>query len=243
MATFTAGAGQAIDFENFDVAGLIVGTITNPTPTTFRYQVSSTEFQEFTGNFTYPGGNPTGTITGIRVVEATANPAYEITGISLPYANFLHFVNNDPDGFLPAILAGNDTITLAAGKFNDNIDGFAGDDTIIAGGGDDTINGSAGNDSLVGGDNDDIFEGGSGNDTLDGGSDDTGDFMDGGTGDDTYFIDSTEDDVTEVGGSGMGNVIVSIDGYSLSDVIDLSVENLTLAPQGSSPARETTLIT
>ena len=74
MATFTAGAGQAIDFDNFDVAGLIVGTITVQNATTFRREVSPTEFQEFTGNFTYPGGNWSGTITGIRVVEPTADP-------------------------------------------------------------------------------------------------------------------------------------------------------------------------
>ena len=230
MATFTAGAGQAIDFGNFDIASLIVGTITNPTPTTFRREVSTTEYQEFTGNFTYPGGNPTGTITGIRVVDPPGTTTYEITGISLPVANFQNFASsNDPDGFLESIFAGKDTITSAAGNFADNVDGFAGNDTIIAGGGDDTINGGSGNDSLVGGENDDIFEGGSGNDTIDGGSDDTGDVMDGGTGDDTYYVDSTADDISEVSGSGTDTVIVSIDDYSLTDVIDFSVENLTLA--------------
>ncbi|HVR66253.1 MAG TPA: hypothetical protein VMT98_06415 [Verrucomicrobiae bacterium] len=229
MATFTAGAGQAIDFGNFDIASLILGTVTVQNATTFRREVSATEFQEFTGNFTYPSGNWTGTITAIRVVEPTANPAYEITGISLPVANFLNFATtNDPESFLAAIFAGNDTFTSAAGNIADNIDGFAGNDTITAGGGDDTINGGAGNDSLVGGDNDDIFDGGDGNDTLDGGSDATGDFMTGGDGNDTYIVDSSDDDVDEATSSGIDTVIVSIDDYNLLDALGI-VENLTLA--------------
>ena len=149
MATFTAGAGQAIDFGNFDIASLIVGTITVQNSTTFRREVSATEFQEFTGNFTNPGGSWSGTITGIRVVEPTANPAYVITGISLPVANFLNFANtNDPDGFLESIFTGNDSITSADGKFDDNIEGFDGNDTIISFAGDDDVNGGKGNDSI-----------------------------------------------------------------------------------------------
>ena len=151
-----------------------------------------------------------------------------ITGISLPVANFLNFVTNNPDGFLPAIFAGNDSISGAAGKFADNFDGFAGNDTIVSDGGDDALNGGTGNDSLVGGADDDILQGDIGDDTLDGGSDATGDFMSGGNGDDTYFVNSSDDDVDEGTSGGNDTIIVSIDDYSLSDTIG-TVENLVLA--------------
>ena len=161
MATFTAGAGQAIDFDNFDVTDLVSGTPTaTPTATTFRYETSGTEFREFTGTFTYLNNIWSGTITGILVVDPPGTTTYQITGASLPVANFLNFVNtNNPDGFLASIFGGSDTFTSAAGNHADNYDGFAGNDTIFAAGGDDTVNGGKGNDSLVGGDQDDILAG------------------------------------------------------------------------------------
>jgi Ca2+-binding RTX toxin-like protein len=230
VATFTAGAGQAIDFGNFDVTDLTGGTPTAmPTATKFRYETSDTEFREFTGTFNYPSGVWTGTITGILVVDPPGTTTYQITGMSMPVGNFLNFVNtSDSDGFLASAFKGDDLFNSAAGSFADNIDGFAGNDTIIANGGDDTINGGVGNDSLLGGDGDDLLQGGDGNDTLDGGTSGTGDFMTGGAGNDTYFLDTASDDVDEGVGSGVDTVIVSIDDYNLLDAIGV-VENLTLA--------------
>ncbi len=229
MATFTAGAGQAIDFDNFDVTDLVSGTPTaTPTATTFRYETSGTEYREFTGIFTYPGGNWSGTITGITVVDPPGTETYRITGANLPVANFLNFVDTDNhQGFLASIFGGSDTFNSAAGNHADNYDGFAGNDTVIAAGGDDTVNGGTGNESLLGGDQDDQLQGGEGDDTLDGGSDATGDFMSGGNGNDTYIVDSFDDDVDEGTTSGIDTVLVSLDDYSLSDVIGF-VENLTL---------------
>jgi Ca2+-binding RTX toxin-like protein len=87
--------------------------------------------------------------------------------------------------------------------------------------GNDSIRGSASADALSGGAGSDTLIGYEGNDTLNGGS--GNDLMVGGTGDDTYYVDSSGDTVTELGGGGTDVVLSSID-YSLGNF----VENLTL---------------
>jgi len=79
--------------------------------------------------------------------------------------------------------AGNDTITAAAGDYNDIISGNAGNDIISIGGGDDTVSGDAGNDTIKVAiaklDSADSIDGGIGNDTVE--------FTDAGTITDTKF--------------------------------------------------------
>ncbi|SDJ05925.1 Ca2+-binding protein, RTX toxin-related [Pseudomonas flavescens] len=67
---------------------------------------------------------------------------------------------------------------------NDNLRGYASNDTIAAGGGDDWIYGEAGNDSLIGNEGNDQIYGGAGDDVLDGGE--GSDYLVGGAGSDLY---------------------------------------------------------
>ena len=101
--------------------------------------------------------------------------------------------------FIPAALAGNDTITIT-GTAGIDLFGFAGNDTMIGGVGSDTLFGGEGNDSISGGAGNDLLFGNAGNDTLIGGDgNDTlrsglgSDVLDGGNGDDAYFIDVSTD--------------------------------------------------
>jgi Ca2+-binding RTX toxin-like protein len=73
-----------------------------------------------------------------------------------------------------------------------------------------SLSGAAGNDTLVGA---------SGNDTLNGGTD--ADSMAGGLDNDYYFVDSLSDIVTEADGQGTDSVAASLNGYTLSDHVEI----------------------
>ncbi len=86
--------------------------------------------------------------------------------------------------------AGNDTLigngddnVLDGGDGDDTLYGLGGDDRLIGGNGNDTLNGNTGNDTLNGGAGDDTLDGGLGDDTLNGGG--GTDTLDGGLGNDT----------------------------------------------------------
>ena len=68
----------------------------------------------------------------------------------------------------------------------------------------DTLNGNGGDDSLSGNGGNDILNGGTGNDA-----------MSGGTGNDIYIVDSPDDVVSEVGGSGIDRVEASASSFTL----------------------------
>ena len=89
--------------------------------------------------------------------------------------------------------ADDDIIVLDNG--NDNSNGGDGNDFIFGNGGIDTLSGGIGDDQIFGGDGEDTLNGGDDNDQLDGGS--GKDNLVGGIGDDTYFVDRTDDVVTE----------------------------------------------
>jgi Ca2+-binding RTX toxin-like protein len=82
----------------------------------------------------------------------------------------------------------------------DTLSGGDGGDTLSGGGDNDTINGGAGVDTLRGEDGQDILNGGAGADTMIGGSEN-----------DSYYVDSTDDVVTEYGGEGVDTVRASVD--------------------------------
>ena len=96
--------------------------------------------------------------------------------------------------------AGDDTILGGAGV--DVVDGGTGNDTIYGGIGNDVLMGGSGNDQLFGQEDDDSLSGGDGNDQLDGGP--GNDQLDGGDGDDS-LQDGTETDTTE-GGDGFDTI-------------------------------------
>lgn len=82
--------------------------------------------------------------------------------------------------------------------------------------------GNTGNNILSGGGGNDSLRGNEGNDTLDGGT--GSDTLIGGTGDDVYYVDHSQDTVSEAGNGGIDTVWTSVSGYALSD----DVENLNL---------------
>ncbi|WP_414753198.1 putative Ig domain-containing protein [Anabaena sp. CCY 9910] len=104
------------------------------------------------------------------------------------------------------------TVTFTGGSGNDNLNGGAGNDNLNGGAGDDNLNGGAGDDTLIGGDGNDILTGGSGTNTLTGGA-----------GNDRYYIDNSNDVITEAINGGQDEVFTTVD-YFLAD----NVEALTL---------------
>ncbi|MFU8865141.1 MAG: Hint domain-containing protein [Rhodobacterales bacterium] len=106
--------------------------------------------------------------------------------------------------------AGNDS--LVGGSGNDTLLGGDGNDTILGGGGNDMIEGGAGNDLLAGGDGDDSIDGGSGDDLIFGGDGD--DTLNGDAGNDTIFggagndvIDGGDGDDLLFGGAGNDTIL------------------------------------
>jgi Ca2+-binding RTX toxin-like protein len=91
---------------------------------------------------------------------------------------------------------------------------LASDDTITGSTAGDRLFGFAGNDEIWGRGGDDYIDGGSG-----------ADVMRGGPGDDTYAVDDPGDQVIELTGEGLDDVLSSLASYALPD----HVENLTLA--------------
>ncbi len=91
-------------------------------------------------------------------------------------------------------------------------------DTFYGGAGADTLNGNDGDDWLYGQDDHDTLNGGSGNDSMTGGG-----------GNDTYIVNGTGDTVTEAGGEGTDQVLVSLSSYTLT----AHVENLIFTGTGN----------
>ncbi|WP_052248973.1 calcium-binding protein [Leisingera sp. ANG-Vp] len=104
---------------------------------------------------------------------------------------------------------------------DDVILGYGGNDKIFAGDGADDIYGGSGNDFIRAQSGDDIIYGEAGRDVLDGGT--GADVMYGGTGNDIYFVDHTDDVVSEAGGDGTDTVKSKV-----SYTLDGGVENLWL---------------
>ena len=158
MATATA-------FMPFDMEAQSIwsGNVTTATPTFFSITDGFRQ-ADYYGDFTYPGGFPTGNVT--RLDEwRDGNLLYSITGADVDFSSLA-----SASSFLDAssiIFDGADTFIGSDG--GDNLFSFDGDDIVSGGLGNDTLNGGAGNDQLIGGDGEDTLTGGEGNDILKGG--------------------------------------------------------------------------
>lgn len=119
-------------------------------------------------------------------------------------------------------IAGDGSDNLLFGtRYQDRINGFAGDDVVSALSGNDSVNGGDGNDSLWGDEGDDALQGEAGNDLLAGGS--GSDFLDGGVGDDQYFYARGDGADVLVDSAGADSILFS----------GLALEDVTAAVQGS----------
>ncbi len=110
--------------------------------------------------------------------------------------------------------------TLNGGEGKDILTGEDGDDFMTGGAGDDQLDGGEDRDEMFGGVGDDILTGGNNNDILDGGQ--GNDLLSGGDGDDQFVLKA-----------GAGEDIISDyqDGDDLFKLVDLTFEQLTIAPE------------
>ncbi|MBU7582910.1 MAG: calcium-binding protein [Nostoc sp. TH1S01] len=110
------------------------------------------------------------------------------------------------------VLTGNNAIDGAGNALKNSITGNTADNKLFGGDNDDNLLGDAGNDTL---------NGGAGNDSLDGGV--GNDLMIGGAGNDTYYVDNSNDKITELANEGTDTVRV---GFSF--ILGDNLENLVL---------------
>ncbi|MEJ8849671.1 calcium-binding protein [Variovorax rhizosphaerae] len=115
---------------------------------------------------------------------------------------------------------GADILSGTAG--DDVIYGLAGDDSLYGKEGVDALDGGAGSDMLDGGAGDDMLTGGAGDDLLQGAA--GADTMTGGVGNDTYFVDNTNDRLTELANEGVDAVVTEV-----SYALGANLENLHLS--------------
>ena len=142
------------------------------------------------------------TLTGTAAINGKGNDENNtITGNDA--ANVLTSV-----GSFDTLIGGGGNDTLIELDFGTTMRGGAGTNLLYGEDGNDTLRdtGLAGTQSrLDGGAGDDTLTGGAGNDVLNGGT--GNDTMNGGAGDDIYVVDSTDDKVSEAGGSGRDTVL------------------------------------
>jgi Ca2+-binding RTX toxin-like protein len=136
-------------------------------------------------------------------------------GISITSSNSTNFKNvesvtgtvyNDTINFSDLQVAPDDGLPI-------NLEGRAGNDSLVGSQYQDVIDGEDGNDTLIGGAGSDILKGGAGIDTLIGG-----------LGNDIYIVDSTTDIITENANEGTDTIQSSVT-YTITAA---NVENLTL---------------
>ena len=127
--------------------------------------------------------------------------------------------------------SGNDTINAGVTTTALNLDGAAGNDSLIAGSANDTLSGGTGNDTLRGNAGEDTMYGGDGQDLLYGGT--NNDTLDGGAGNDTLYGGEGSDTLT--GGTGSD---VLHDGNRTGELVRGG--NFTSATDAAVPAGWTT---
>ncbi len=107
-------------------------------------------------------------------------------------------------------------VLVSGYKLDDNVEtGVIGIDTGA------TLTGNDGGDVLIGGHGNDTLIGGAGNDYIAGGA--GADTMIGGTGNDQYMVDNLGDTIVEHSGEGTDYAYVGVNGYVLSDNVEIGV--------------------
>jgi len=186
VTNLTAAASIAIDTDQFNVSGLLSGTVSNRSSAGFDVDLGNGYGEHYSGTslaFDGSGNLMSGTLTGLSETYLGA-PVFTMTQLNLDAATFVHWVNTgDSAAASAAIFGGNDSIV--GSNDDDLLDGRAGHDVILGGGGGDVIIGGEGNDHLYGqspnggadgadsitaGNGMDYVQGNAGNDTLDGGA-------------------------------------------------------------------------
>ncbi|MDP3846981.1 MAG: hypothetical protein Q8R10_11240 [Pseudomonas sp.] len=164
-------------------------------------------------------------LTGSAAISATGNGANNILdGSQNAAANVLtggagndSYIIGAGDGVVEAVDAGTDTVQSAINfTLGTNIENGVLLGSALG------LTGNSANNSLIGNAANNTITGGAGNDTLSGAA--GADSLIGGIGNDTYYVDSSNDVITELAGEGTDSVVSSIN-YSLSSTL----ENLTLS--------------
>lgn len=159
-------------------------------------------------NDTLEGGEGNDTLSGgvgndTYRVDSTTDLISEATGIQFGIDRIEYRFQTSTS----VTLANNVEQGVLFGTLSHQLTGNQLDNLLIGGMGHDTLFGSTGNDTL---------DGGAGNDALAGG-----------TGNDTYYIDSEDDQITELAGEGSADmVITTLSYYSLEDA-NAQIEHLT----------------
>jgi Ca2+-binding RTX toxin-like protein len=211
MATLYAGTESAIRMDTLSIGSWLTGTVGLASATAMIVNGPGGSYRQFSGTgFAYgPDGLfSAGTVNSIYVSNGAGGEPWSIGGLAMPVATLKTYVSTDNTaGFLAAVFAGNDTLRgTNFDAFDDYLDGYAGNDSILGGAGNDTLRGGIGNDTL---------NGGAGNDNLDGGA-----------GNDAYHVDHELDVVIDTGGFGSDTVYSTVGYYRLA--AGSGVENLTL---------------
>ena len=188
------------------------------------------------GSDTLIGGDGTNTLVGGTgddkfIVKSATTTLTEAASAGTDTVEF----SGEAAGDILAVSANVEIITLtgtlavnatAAGSTANTITGNTANNSLDAGSGNDSIFGNSGSDSLTGG---------AGNDTINGGTNSTtagaGDTMVGNAGNDYYYVDDTDDVVTEITGEGTADTVESTVSFTLSTFL----EKLVLAGSSAIP--------
>lgn len=187
MATFVADSDTGVNFNSLGFEDLVGDVLVTQSPTTWQTQFGfiGNDYVVYHGvGLTYSGGSPTGgTLNELQRYDSGAL-SYSFSGFSIPAATFhAYLLADDVQGFLGAILNGNDSLT--GSNQDDWLIAYNGADTVYGNGGTDILDGGAGNDSMYGGAGTDLLYDQAGNDYMDGGTSD--DWLDGGAGNDSMY--------------------------------------------------------
>ncbi len=160
------------------------------------------------GNDTLIGGAGNDTLMGCggndTLVGGTGNDQYVIDNLGDT------IVEHPGEGIDAAY------VLVSGYKLDDNVEtGVIGLDTGA------TLTGNDGGDVLIGGHGNDTLIGGAGNDYISGGE--GADTMIGGTGNDQYMVDNLHDAIVEHPGEGIDYAYVGVNGYVLSDNVEIGV--------------------
>jgi len=201
VTNLTAAPDIAIDTDQFNVSGLLSGTISNRSSTAFDVDLGNGYGEHYAGTglmFDSGGHLSSGTLTGLDETYLGAS-VFSMTQLSLDAATFVHWVNTGDSAAASAAIFGSNDMIVGSND-DDTLDGREGHDIILGGGGSDVIIGGEGNDhlygqsptggadgadSITGGNGTDYIQGNAGNDTLDGGG--GSDRINGGANNDLIF--------------------------------------------------------